>query len=134
MTVLNNQMLFREKCYLGRSGDGGTYPPFSSENALSYIINLAFFTARDYYSVIRELPSGKGFADICFVPRAKFADKPAVLIELKWDKSVEGALAQIKSKQYTGALTEHKANLLLVGINYDKKKKAHDCEIERYRE
>ena len=105
---------------------------YNDENALSYIINLAFFTAREYYTIIRELPSGKGFADICFVPRTKFADKPAVLIELKWDKSVEGALAQIKSRQYAGALADHKANLLLVGINYDKKEKTHACEIERY--
>ena len=105
---------------------------YNDENALSYVINLAFFTAREYYSVIRELPSGKGFADICFLPRAKFADKPAILIELKWDKSVEGALKQIKDKEYTGALDAYKANLLLVGINYDRNKKSHECEIELY--
>ena len=46
--------------------------------------------------MIRELPTGKGFADICLIPRKKYAQKPAVIIELKWDKSAEGAIAQIK--------------------------------------
>ena len=105
---------------------------YNDENALSYVINLAFFTAREYYTVIRELPSGKGFADICFVPRRKFADKAAVLIELKWDKSARGALDQIKAREYAGALNDYKQNLLLVGINYDRASKTHECEIERY--
>ena len=105
---------------------------YNDENALSYVINLAFFTAKEYYTVIRELPSGKGFADICFVPRKKFADKPAMLIELKWNKSVKGALHQIKSKEYAGVLDDYKENLLLIGINYDREKKKHTCKIERY--
>jgi len=57
---------------------------------------------------------------------------PAVLIELKWNRSAQGALAQIKSKQYAGALNDYQSDLLLVGINYDREKKLHSCEIERY--
>ena len=59
---------------------------------LSCTINLAFYFAREYYTIIRELPAGKGFADICLYPKkAAYADKPAVVIELKWDKSSSGA-------------------------------------------
>ena len=73
----------------------------------------------------------KGFADVCFIPREIHLDKPAVLIELKWDKSAAGALSQIKEKQYTDTLKQYQGNLLLVGINYDKITKEHTCVIEK---
>lgn len=50
-------------------------------------------------------------------------DKPAVMIELKWDKSAEGAIQQIKNKEYIDALKDYQGDLLLAGINYDKKTK-----------
>ena len=81
--------------------------------------------------MIREMPGGKGFADICFIPRKLHLDKPAVIIELKWDKKASGAIAQIKNRQYVDAVKEYKGNLLLVGINYDKKTKEHTCVIEK---
>ena len=71
---------------------------YNDENSLSCTIHLAFYFAREYYTIIRELPSGKGFADVCFIPRKLYADKPAAVIELKWDKSAEGAITQIKDK------------------------------------
>ena len=57
-------------------------------------------------------------------------DKPAVVIELKWDKSAAGALDQIKEKNYGSALKDYQGNLLLVGINYDRVTKKHECVIE----
>ena len=75
--------------------------------------------------------TGKGFADVCFIPRRLHQDKPAVVIELKWDKSASGALAQIKNKNYGDALKDYQGNLLLVGINYDKTTKKHVCLIEK---
>ena len=54
-----------------------------------------------------------------------------MVIELKWDKSAEGAIRQIKEKNYINALKEYKGNLLLAGINYDKDSKKHSCVIER---
>ena len=104
---------------------------YHDENALSYTVNLAFYFAREYYTIIRELPAGKGFADICFIPRKLHLDKPAVVIELKWDKTAQGAIAQIKNKQYTEALKDYQGDLLLAGINYDKKTKKHTCVIEK---
>ena len=103
---------------------------YNDEKSLSCTINLALYFAREYYTIIRELPTGKGFADICFVPRKQHLDKPAVVIELKWDKSACGALKQIKEKCYGDALKDYQGNLLLVGINYNKTTKEHECVIE----
>lgn len=97
---------------------------YNNENALSCTINLAFYFAREYYTIVRELPTGKGFADICFIPRKLHLDKPAAIIELKWDKSATGALAQIKEKHYTAALHDYAGDLLLVGINYNRDTKS----------
>ncbi len=104
---------------------------YNDENSLSCTINLAFYCAREYYTIVRELPSGKGFADICFIPRKLYADKPAAVIELKWDKSAHGAIAQIKERKYVETLKEYSGNLLLAGINYDRKTKTHTCVIEK---
>ena len=104
---------------------------YNDENALSYTISLALYAARNFYSVYREMPGGKGLADLVFVPRKKFPDKPALVVELKWNKSAEGAINQIKKKEYCKSLEEYRGNILLVGVNYNKKTKDHECIIER---
>ncbi len=103
---------------------------YNDENSLSCTITLAFYFAKEYYTVIRELPTGKGFADICLIPRPLYRDKPAAVIELKKDKDAQGAIEQIKQKNYGKALEDYRGNLLLVGINYDKEKN-HTCVIEK---
>ena len=95
------------------------------------MISLAYYSARNDYILIRELPAGKGFADMVFVPRKHAADKAALIIELKWNQSAQGAIAQIKEKQYVKALDGYHGEILLVGINYDKESKKHQCEIEK---
>lgn len=105
---------------------------YNDENALSYTISLALYAARNFYHVYRELPIGKGFADLVFIPRKKFLDKPALIVELKWDQTAKGAIDQIKKKQYFESLEEYQGNLLLVGINYDKKTREHECVIEEF--
>lgn len=103
---------------------------YNDENALSYTISLALYAARNYYTIYREFPSGKGFADMVFLPRKRFPEKPALIVELKWDKSARGAISQIKEKQYDRNLEDYRGNLLLVGINYDKETRIHQCVIE----
>ena len=83
--------------------------------------SVALYTANNFYTVHKELSTGKGFADIVYLPRRRFPEKSALEVELKWDKSAEGAIEQIKKKQYCRSLAEYTGNLLLVGINYDKK-------------
>ena len=103
---------------------------YNDENSLSCCITMAYFTAPAYYNVIRELPSGKGFADIALIPRADSGNKPAMIIELKYDKQADAAIRQIKEKRYAGALKGYGKEVLLVGISYDKEKR-HRCEIEK---
>ena len=104
---------------------------YSDENALSCVITMAYFTAPAYYNVIREFPSGKGFADIAMIPRADSGDKPAMIIELKWDKDADTAIKQIKEKRYVGNLKGYGKEVLLVGVSYDKENKKHECVIEK---
>jgi hypothetical protein len=106
---------------------------YNDENSLASCITLAYYTARKDYTIIRELPSGYGFADIVFVPKPG-VDKPAMIVELKWDKEVETAIDQIKKKKYIKALDAYKGEVLLVGISYKKEgtdAKRHICVIER---
>jgi hypothetical protein len=103
---------------------------YNDENSLSCVLSIALYTANQYYTIIRELPTGKGYADLVFIPRRKWPDKPAMVVELKWDKEAKGALSQIKEKNYISALDDYHGNLLLVGINYDKSDKTHTCVIE----
>ena len=102
---------------------------YNNENALSYTLALAYIYARNHYTMIRETPTGKGFADIVLIP---YRDKPAMIIELKWNQDVETALTQIKEKKYPEGLEKYKDNLLIVGISYDKKTKKHTCHIEKH--
>ena len=103
---------------------------YNDENSLSCVISLAYYSARKTYTIERELPAGKGYADLVFRPR-KNNSNPAMIVELKYDKSAEGALAQIKKKQYTDCLKDYSGEILLVGINYDKENKSHNCRIEK---
>ncbi len=103
---------------------------YNDENALSCVLSLAFYTARNRFQMIRELPSGKGFADIVLLPHRN-VNAPAVVLELKWNGSADTAIAQIKRQEYAGALSGFAGEILLVGISYNKKTKKHECKIER---
>jgi hypothetical protein len=103
---------------------------YNDENALSCVITLAYISARTDYIMIREMPSGKGFADIVFLPKRN-SDKPAIVVELKWNKSLEGAISQIEKKNYVKALENYGGKVLLVGVNYDKRTKEHQCRIKK---
>ena len=106
---------------------------YNDENSLSSVLAIAFLGAMDYYfKPIRELPTGRGFADFVYIPKPQYAqDYPALLVELKWNKKAVTALAQIKEKKYPESLQGFAENILLVGINYDKKTKEHTCRIEQ---
>ena len=105
---------------------------YHDENGLSYTISLALYAARNFYTVHRELAGGKGFADLVFLPKKQFLDKPALVVELKWNQSAEGAIEQIRKKEYCQSLNEYHGNLLMVGVNYDKKTREHTCVIEEF--
>ncbi|MDE7183914.1 MAG: AAA family ATPase [Lachnospiraceae bacterium] len=105
---------------------------YNDENSLSCTIMIALISAfRYYHRPIREFPCGKGFADLVYQPLASQPNRPVMVVELKWDKSAAAAIAQIKDRQYPASLRGYAGEILLVGIDYDKKNKEHACRIER---
>jgi len=103
---------------------------YNDENSLACVLSIAYYYASNDYIIHREYATGKGFADLVLMPR-KNVDKPAVVIELKYDKAVDTAIEQIKRKQYPAKVAQYADNLLLVGITYDRDSKQHHCRIER---
>ena len=110
--------------------DNSSIIKYNNETSLSCIISLAYYSAKKDYITHRELPTGKGFADISFIPK-KNSNKPAMIIELKYNHSADTAIEQIKRKQYSDKISEYSGDIILVGINYDTKTKKHTCKIEK---
>lgn len=107
---------------------------YNDENSLSLVVTLAYYYARNEYIITREEPAGKGYADIIFRPR-KYVNKPAMIVELKKNKSSDVAIAQIKERGYMDALKEYRGEVVLVGISYNEDAgasdyKKHMCTIE----
>ena len=102
---------------------------YNDENSLSCVISFAYYTAKKKYVMYREMQGGEGYADMVFVPR-KNCTSPAFIVELKYDLSAETAIDQIKQKKYFECLKDYSGEILLVGVNYDKKTKEHSCVIE----
>ena len=107
---------------------------YHNENSLSSVLAIAYLSAMQYYfKPIREFPTGRGFADFVFVPKSEYkADYPALIVELKWNQNARTALQQIKDKKYVSSILNYTGDILLVGINYDKDCKEHECLIELY--
>lgn len=104
---------------------------YNNEHSLACTILMAYYNAKAYYlNPIMELPSGKGFADVVYLPK-RDVHKPALVVELKWDKDVEGAIRQIKGKGYTDWIEGYTGEILLIGFSYEREKKAHRCVIEK---
>ncbi|MCM1188214.1 MAG: ATP-binding protein [bacterium] len=107
---------------------------YNNEQSLRSVVKRAYFSYGDEYVLFEELPAGEGFADIVYLPK-KDSLLPALLIELKWNRSAQGAISQIKEKHYPEALKDYGGNLLLVAVAYDKEapagKRKHTCIIEQ---
>ena len=107
---------------------------YHDENSLSSVLTIAYLSSMQYYfKPVRELPTGRGFADFVYIPKPEYKnDYPALIVELKWNKNAKTALRQIKLKNYPESVSQYTGEILLVGINYDKKNKLHQCLIERH--
>lgn len=105
---------------------------YNNENSLSSVLAIAYLGTMFYYfKPIREFPTGRGFADLIFIPKPEFIQSyPALVVELKWNETAKTALQQIKEKCYPESIRNYTGNLLLIGISYDKKTKRHECLIE----
>lgn len=105
---------------------------YHNENSLTCTILMAYYSAKAYYmNPLMEMPSGRGFADVVYLPKRNI-DKPALVVELKWNKSAKSAITQIKERQYADWLEGYTGDILLVGICYNERK-GHSCVIEKYR-
>ena len=104
---------------------------YNDENSLACVLSIAYYYAKNDYIMHRELPTGKGFADLVFIPRRN-VDSPALLIELKCNKSADAAIDQIRRREYPVKVAQYSGDILLIGINYDRETKTHTCKIERY--
>ena len=105
---------------------------YNDENSLACVLSIAYYYAANDYVIHRELATGKGFADLVLIPR-KNVDKPAIVIELKYDKAVDTAIDQIKHRHYPDKVAQYSDKLLLVGITYHRDTKQHQCRIESSR-
>jgi hypothetical protein len=109
----------------------GTAPLFyNDEQALRSVIRFAYISCMDEYLRIEELPTGIGYADVVYIPK-KGSAMPVMIVELKWNKSAETAIDQIKNRNYPQALEGYGSDILLVGVSYDDKTKKHSCRIEK---
>ena len=102
---------------------------YNNEQALRSVIKMAYLSSLDYYTKMEEVSAGRGVADMVFYPKPG-SEKPALIVELKWDKTKEAAISQIKEKQYSRLLKDYQGDVLLVGINYSHATKEHSCLIE----
>ncbi len=103
---------------------------YNNEQSLRAVIKYAYLATVGQYIKVEEMPSGKGIADVVFIPMP-VSRQPALIVELKWNKTSGGAIQQIKDKKYAAVLKPYADNLLLVGINYDEKTGKHTCLIEK---
>ena len=92
------------------------------------MVKAALVAAVDDWSCVDEPPSGRGYADVAYLPRAG-SGKPALLVELKWDRPVSAAVDQILDRDYPQALRDLGVPILLVAVTYDAQTKVHSCRI-----
>lgn len=102
---------------------------FNDENSMRCAITLAYYAAKPFYKIFHELPTGKGFADMVFIPLPS-TPFPAIVVELKYDKSADSAIDQIKRKDYPKSLKGFSKQIVLCGINYNKATSKHEVEME----
>ena len=109
---------------------------YNSEQSLRSVMKRAYFSSGDEYVLLEEVPSGTGYADLIYLPKRN-STMPALVVELKWNQSARGAIAQIKDWNYPKAIEDFGGEILLVGISYQKNapadRRKHTCIIEEYR-
>ncbi|MCI5778196.1 MAG: PD-(D/E)XK nuclease domain-containing protein, partial [Bacteroidales bacterium] len=100
---------------------------YNNEGALQAAIGLAYFFAASEYTIIKELPAGKGYADMAFIPFVK--GRPAMVVELKMDGGTSAAMEQMVERRYADALSAFEGDVLRVAVSYDRESKRHACKI-----
>ena len=84
---------------------------YVDKSGLIAIVNSTLFTQQRFSCVTRSRRFGKTMAA----------------------EMLQAAISQIKARNYPQAVADYTGEILLVGINYDKDSKQHECQIERYK-
>ncbi len=107
---------------------------YSDENSFQTAITYAYYYAQNTYTLIKELPTGKGFADVAFIPKYPTQNYPAFIVELKVNSSTDTAMQQIEDRKYGSNLLQYRGNMILVAVNYDPNAsdKKHTCQIKDF--
>ncbi|MEE0026083.1 MAG: hypothetical protein U0J70_00730, partial [Atopobiaceae bacterium] len=101
---------------------------YNGEQALRAVVKAALVAAVDDWACVDEMPSGHGYADVAYLPR-RGSGRPALLVELKWDRPVGAAVDQVLARDYPQALRDLGVPILVVAVTYDAKTKEHTCHI-----
>lgn len=108
---------------------------YNNEQSLRSVIKRAYFSYGDEFVLFEELPAGAGYADMVYLPK-KDSMMPALVVELKWNQTAQGAIRQMKQRKYPDAIREYGGEILLVGISYNKEasvgERKHSCVIEKF--
>ncbi|MEE5994576.1 MAG: AAA family ATPase, partial [Oscillospiraceae bacterium] len=97
---------------------------YNNEQSLRYAVKFAYIICVDRYMKVEELASGKGLADVVYIPKPTTA-LPALVVELKWNESANSAIKQIKARNYPAVLQDYVGEIILVGINYSENTGKH---------
>ena len=103
---------------------------YNNEQALRYAVKFAYIVCVDRFIKIEEMPSGRGMADIAFIP-GRNTMYPAMVVELKWNKDKDEGMEQIDDNKYASVLEGYSGEVLKVAISYDTDSKVHSCRIKR---
>lgn len=117
---------------LEEAHDAAANGTYNDEAALSYAVQLAYYAAQRHYTKVLELDSGKGCADVCYLPAPCRPDLPALVVELKHGHSVETAIDQIRRRNYPARLEHYRGNTLLVAVSYDRDARSGDPDFKRH--
>ena len=114
---------------MAHAHDWGCVPTYyNDEQSLRAVVRAAYIAAEDRYASVCELPSGRGVADVVYLPKPD-DPYPVLVVELRWDKKPDSAIERILDKDYPEVLWDWRGPILLAGITYDNKTKEHSCRI-----
>lgn len=117
---------------LEEAHDSAANRTYNDEAALSYAVRLAYYAAQRYYTTVVELDSGKGYADVCYLPSPRHPEVPALVVKLKYAKAADTALDQFRRRNYPARLEHYRGNTPLIAISYDREARSTDPTFKRH--
>ena len=104
--------------------------PFNKnkEDILGVIVEISYYSAKQFYNIKKEDTSILGKSNLSFIPYDNC--HIPFIVELKVNFTPDEAIAQIKEKSYFNSLGNYHGKVLLLGISYDEKTLKHNSKVE----